>query len=88
MFACPQMIDIECQSVIQSGFDSTVKSLIWSGRPLRALKNSYVDDWEKNRQEEIRSLTSRGIIPLKYELDKLHSEGKLTEEIEDQVALR
>lgn len=76
------------KSVIQSGFDSTVKSLIWSGRPLRALKNPYVDDWEKNRQGEIRSLTSRGIIPLEHELDKLHSEGKLTEEIEDQVALR
>ena len=88
MFAYPQMIDIECQSVIQSGFNSTVKSLIWSGRPLRALKNPYVDDWEKNRQEEIRSLTSRGIIPLEYELDKLHSEGGLTGEIEDQVALR
>lgn len=55
---------------------------------MRALKNPYVDDWEKNRQEEIRSLTLRGIIPLEYELDKLHGEGKLTEEIEDQVVLR
>jgi hypothetical protein len=88
VFACPRKIDIEYQSVIQSGFDSTVKSLIWSGRPLRALKNPYVDDWEKNRQGEIRSLTSRGIIPLEHELDKLHGEGKLTEEIEDQVVLR
>ncbi|OCK72882.1 oxidoreductase [Lepidopterella palustris CBS 459.81] len=76
------------RSIIESGFDSTVKSVIWSGRPLRALKTPYVDDWEKNRQEEIKSLTSRGIVPLPYELDKLHNAGKLTEEIEDQAALK
>jgi len=76
------------KSIIESGFDSAIKSLVWSGRPLRALSNPYIADWEQNRQAEIKSLTNRGIVPLQYELDRLHREGKLTEEIEDQAVLR
>jgi NAD(P)H-dependent flavin oxidoreductase YrpB (nitropropane dioxygenase family) len=76
------------EEVIKAGFDSAVKSLIWSGRPLRASRNAYVDDWENNRAQEIRDLTSKGIIPLHHELDKLHDEGKLTDEIEEEARLR
>jgi NAD(P)H-dependent flavin oxidoreductase YrpB (nitropropane dioxygenase family) len=76
------------KSIIDSGFDSAIKSVVWSGRPLRALSNPYIADWEQNRQAEIKSLTDRGIVPLQYELDRLHREGKLTEEIEDQTILR
>lgn len=41
-----------------------------------------------NRQDEIKALTAQGIVPLHHELDRLHKEDKLTEEIEDQAALR
>ncbi|KAK8031551.1 hypothetical protein PG990_001285 [Apiospora arundinis] len=76
------------KEVIEASYDSWVRSLIWSGRPLRALRTPYVDDWEANRQNEIKDLTSRGLVPLEYELEKLHHEGKLTDEIEEQAALR
>ncbi|KAM0816181.1 hypothetical protein AB5N19_01982 [Seiridium cardinale] len=76
------------KQVIDADYDSWVRSLIWSGRPLRSLRTPYVNDWEANRQAEIQDLTSRGIVPLEYELDHLHREGKLTEEIEEQAALR
>lgn len=76
------------QQVIEAGYDSWIKLTIWSGRPLRALRNPYLDDWETNRQAEIKDLTSRGIVPLVHELDKLHESGKLTDEIEDAAALR
>jgi len=76
------------KSIIESGFDSSIKSLVWTGRPLRALSNPYIADWEQNRQAEIKSLTEKGIVPLQYELDRLHAEGKLTEEIEDRSVLR
>lgn len=76
------------REVIAAGYDSWIKSTIWSGRPLRALRNWYIDDWEKNRQAEINDLTSRGIVPLEYEMDRLHKEGKLTDEIQDAAALR
>jgi hypothetical protein len=74
--------------VIKANYDSWVKSIIWSGRPLRALSNPYILDWEQNRQAEIKELTDKGVVPLPYEVDRLHKEGKLTDEIEDAVALR
>lgn len=75
-------------SIVEAGFNSTIKSTIWSGRPLRALATPYVVDWEKNRQAEIIALQSRGKVVLEHELDKLAKEGRLTEEIEDQAILR
>jgi NAD(P)H-dependent flavin oxidoreductase YrpB (nitropropane dioxygenase family) len=74
--------------IINGGFDAAIKSIVWSGRPLRASRTPYVDDWELNRQAEIKELTSRGLIPIPWELEKLHQEDKLTEEIEDQAVLR
>lgn len=74
--------------VIAADYDSWVKLTVWSGRPLRALRNPYLTDWEENRQQEIKELTSKGIVPLEYEIDRLHKAGKLTEEIEDAAALR
>jgi NAD(P)H-dependent flavin oxidoreductase YrpB (nitropropane dioxygenase family) len=75
-------------SIVEAGFDSTIESTIWSGRPLRALATPYVRDWEENRQAEIIELQKKGIVVLQYELDRLEKEGKLTEEIEDQSVLR
>lgn len=74
--------------IIQAGFDSTIKSTIWTGRPLRALATPYVRDWEQNRATEIAELQKKGIIVLEHELDKLAKENKLTEEIEDQSVLK
>jgi NAD(P)H-dependent flavin oxidoreductase YrpB (nitropropane dioxygenase family) len=76
------------KQVIKANYDSWIKSTIWSGRPLRALNNPYINDWELNRQAEIKELSARGVVPLVYELDKLHERGELTDEIEDAAALR
>ncbi|KAF2109671.1 2-nitropropane dioxygenase [Lophiotrema nucula] len=76
------------QQVIDAGYDSWIKSTVWSGRPLRALRNAYIEDWEVNRQEEIKTLSAKGVVALEWELDRLHREGKLTEEIEEAAALR
>lgn len=76
------------RQIVEAGYDSWVRSVIWSGRPLRSFKTPYINDWEVNRQAEIKELTSRGIVPLEHEFDRLEKEGKLTEEIEDQATLR
>ncbi|KAH8166820.1 hypothetical protein CIB48_g1463 [Xylaria polymorpha] len=69
---------------------STTSSAAWcgTGRPLRANKTAYIADWEANRQAEIKDLTARGIMPVEHELDRLHAEGKLTDEIMEQAELR
>jgi hypothetical protein len=88
MHAATSLTGLLLDSVVNSDFDSAIVTTVFTGRPLRAQSNVYLDDWEKNRQDEIKDLTSRGIVPLEHELDKLHAEGKLTEEIEDHVVLR
>lgn len=80
--------DVFKKKVIAAGYDDWVKLTVWSGRPLRALRTPYLTDWELNRQAEIKDLTSRGIVPLVHEMDKLHESGKLTDEIEDGAAMR
>jgi len=68
-------------------FNGWVKLTVWSGRPLRALRNPWLTNWKINRQQGIKKLTDKGIVPLESELDRLHKEDKLTEEIEDAAAL-
>lgn len=74
------------EAIIKGGFDATIKSTIWTGRPLRAIKTPYVENWEKNRQDELQALQAKGILAYEHEMDKLAKENKITEEIEDQSA--
>ncbi|KAK0499997.1 2-nitropropane dioxygenase [Armillaria luteobubalina] len=63
--------------VTMAGFDDAVTTLIYTGRPLRCLKTPYVQDWETNRQDEIRELTSKGIIPAEKDLEE-HPEKSIS----------
>jgi NAD(P)H-dependent flavin oxidoreductase YrpB (nitropropane dioxygenase family) len=47
-----------------------VTTLIYTGRPLRVRRTPYVDDWNNNRQAEIKELTSKGIIPAEHEIEQ------------------
>lgn len=51
------------EMVTTAGFGDARRTLIYSGRPMRVRYTDYVKDWEENRQEEIKQLTSQGIIP-------------------------
>jgi len=54
-----------------SGFDDNVRTIIFTGRPLRVRKNPYIADWEENRQAEIKELTDKGVIPVEHDLEKM-----------------
>ncbi|KAI0339563.1 2-nitropropane dioxygenase [Trametopsis cervina] len=64
------------EAVLGAGIDDAVTTLIYTGRPLRVRRTPYVDDWNLNRAEEIKQLTSKGIIPNDYEMEK-HPEKSL-----------
>jgi len=66
------------EAVRTAGFDDTVRTLIFTGRPLRVRKNPYIDNWENERQAEIRDLTSRGKLPYEADVDRVMS-GEFTE---------
>lgn len=76
------------QAVIDAGYDSTIKSTIWTGRPLRAVTSDYIKSWETKRLGEKEELESKGILPYFHDLEKLEKEGKWTEEMEDQSTVR
>ncbi|KAK4937654.1 hypothetical protein LTR10_021800 [Elasticomyces elasticus] len=80
--------EVAKRAIIEANFDSTIKSTIWTGRPLRSLATPYVRNWELNRQDELRSLQAEGTTALSHELDKLEKIGGITEEIDDQSTMR
>ncbi|KAJ5518213.1 Aldolase-type TIM barrel [Penicillium expansum] len=75
-------------AIINAGFEDTMRSSIWTGRPLRALATPYIRNWELNRRDVIEKLQGQGLTVLDHELDRLAREGKLTDEIEDQSTQR
>jgi NAD(P)H-dependent flavin oxidoreductase YrpB (nitropropane dioxygenase family) len=58
-------------AVRTASYDDNVRTLIFTGRPLRVRRNPYINDWETNRQAEIRELTAKGVIPYEADLEKL-----------------
>ncbi|KAL2356434.1 2-nitropropane dioxygenase [Cryomyces antarcticus] len=59
------------EAVRTSGFDDNVRTIIFTGRPLRVRKNPYIENWEENRQAEIKELTAKGTIPVEHDLEKM-----------------
>ncbi|KAF1960868.1 oxidoreductase-like protein [Byssothecium circinans] len=59
------------EAVRTASWDDNVRTIIFTGRPLRVRTNSYIENWEENRQQEIKELTAKGIIPVEHDLEKL-----------------
>lgn len=63
-------------AVRTAGHDDNIRTIIFTGRPMRVRNNPYINDWEVNRQQEIRELTAKGTIPYEADLDKFFSDGQ------------
>lgn len=59
------------EAVRTSGFDDNIRTIIFTGRPLRVRNNPYIDNWETNRQAEIKTLTSSGKIPVEHDIESM-----------------
>lgn len=59
------------EAVRTAGFDDNVRTIIFTGRPLRVRNNPYIQDWEENRQAEIKELTAKGNIPVEWDMERL-----------------
>eukprot|EP01083_Nonionella_stella_P004190 12055_1 len=51
------------ESILNAGYDDTIRTVIYTGRPLRVIANPYAKYWEEKRQNEIKELLNQGIIP-------------------------
>jgi len=67
-------------AIINAGYHDTLRSTIFTGRPLRLLKNDYIMEWETIRREENKQLRDKGIIPVFHDLKKWNDEGGTTKE--------
>jgi len=76
------------QNIIESDYDETIRTLVFTGRPLRVRKNPYIMNWETERKEEMQALLNKGVIPVQSDLDhldKLEEEGKNKEEVDHSM---
>ncbi|KAJ8519884.1 hypothetical protein ONZ45_g3207 [Pleurotus djamor] len=62
--------------VLSAGYDDTVRTLLYSGRPMSVRKTPYVVEWETKRREEMEAYVAQGKIPHDEEL-KAHPERSL-----------
>lgn len=62
------------EAVRTAGHDDNVRTIIFTGRPLRVRNTPYIKDWEENRQQEIKDLTSKGVIPVENDIERLFKE--------------
>ncbi|RMD41448.1 hypothetical protein DV735_g3720, partial [Chaetothyriales sp. CBS 134920] len=59
------------EAVRTAGFEDNVRTIIFTGRPMRVRLNDYIKNWEENRAEEIKTLTAKGVIPVEHDLENL-----------------
>lgn len=50
------------KSVVNAGYTDTIRTSIYTGRPMRIFKTPYALDWEENRTKEKEELQARGIL--------------------------
>lgn len=73
------------ESVVRADVEDTHRSEIYTGRPMRVIKNPYTVNWELNRGQEMRSLLSAGVIPYMKDEETMKRirEGERTAEDEE-----
>lgn len=59
------------EAVRSAGFDDNVRTIIFTGRPLRVRSNEYIKNWEENRQADIKDLTDKGKIPVEHDFETM-----------------
>eukprot|EP01123_Difflugia_compressa_P008515 TRINITY_DN2557_c0_g1_i1.p1 TRINITY_DN2557_c0_g1~~TRINITY_DN2557_c0_g1_i1.p1 ORF type:complete len:358 (-),score=65.01 TRINITY_DN2557_c0_g1_i1:34-1107(-) len=63
------------KAIISAGYHDTIRTVIYSGRPMRVLKNPYILDWE-SRPKQIAELTSKGVLPIEYDAEQKEKKGE------------
>ncbi|KAJ0421729.1 2-nitropropane dioxygenase [Aspergillus carlsbadensis] len=59
------------EAVRTATHEDNIRTIIFTGRPMRVRKNAYILNWEDNRAEEIKQLTAKGVIPVEHDMENL-----------------
>jgi NAD(P)H-dependent flavin oxidoreductase YrpB (nitropropane dioxygenase family) len=68
------------EAVRTAGHDDNIRTLVYSGRPMRVRTNPYLEEWEGARKAEQKELLAQGHIPYEHDLDVASKKGDETEE--------
>jgi NAD(P)H-dependent flavin oxidoreductase YrpB (nitropropane dioxygenase family) len=73
---------------MESTYDETIRTLIFTGRPLRVRKNPYIMNWETERRDEMQSLLDKGVLPIQHDLEEVEKmeEQKDQKSVEGKLA--
>jgi len=63
------------KGVVNAGYADTHRTLIYTGRPLRIIKNKYSTDWADNRSKECREICASGKLPFEHDLAQREKDG-------------
>eukprot|EP01083_Nonionella_stella_P213012 768660_1 len=58
------------EALINANDDDILRTLVYTGRPMRVIKNEYNMDWELNRKNEERELLGKGVVPYLNDVKK------------------
>jgi len=64
------------KAVVESTVNDTIRTLIYTGRPLRCIKTPFIMSWEDHKQAEIKQLTSEGVIPIMKVIEDMEKSGE------------
>lgn len=64
------------EGVVKTNVHDTIRTIIYTGRPLRVMKTDYIMDWENNKKDQIKALTSKGILPALADQEQREKKGE------------
>lgn len=73
------------EAVLTSTHETDVRTIIFTGRPLRLRNTPYIQAWE-DKQDEIKKLTSKGVIPVYQDLEN-DKDGSIEEKVRDRYLM-
>lgn len=65
--------EIHKNAILNTDHDNTMKTLVYTGRPLRIISNDYANTWINDRREKMEELILKGISPANYDLEILEN---------------
>jgi len=63
------------QAIINAGFHDTIRTLVFTGRPMRVIKNDYIMQWENDRIGEMKELLGQGVLPYTKDVEERTKQG-------------
>ena len=63
-------------AVLNASLDDTIRTTIYTGRPMRVLKTNYIVDWETKNHNKLIELTSQGITPVQWDVKRRLEAGE------------